>query len=185
MKVLANHPQFFPFAYRYPSLGGDFHTAVEFEYISPLQPDQSTCITFLAKTRGESTKEVVVKFFQRYSAEVHRVLTAADMAPHLLYYGQIDPEIAFGMWKMVVMEYFNGKPLHDGDCHRDFDVSEKVFRAITAVHLVGYVHGDVHPPNVLIGRENQVMLIDFDWAGKEGNVRYPIPLCHAGDWQLN
>jgi hypothetical protein len=63
-KVPLNHPRFFPFAYCYPMVGEDFSSAVQFEYLFPLQPDQSTCVTFLAKTKGESQKEVVVKFVQ-------------------------------------------------------------------------------------------------------------------------
>jgi serine/threonine protein kinase len=175
MKAPANHPRFFPFAYRYPLVGEDFRTVVEFEYLCPLQPDQSTCVTFRAMTKGGShpKKQVVVKFVQRYSSEVHDVLAAVSMAPSLLYYGRIDPDVDYGKWKMVVMDYFDGKPSYDGDRHRDADVSKKVLEAIKVVHSAGYVLGDVRPPNVMIGEEDQVMLIDFDWAGEEGGVWYP------------
>jgi RIO-like serine/threonine protein kinase len=71
------------------------------------------------------------------------------------------------------MDYFDGKPSYDGDRHRDADVLKKVFEAVKVMHSAGYVLGDVRPPNVMIGKEDQVMLIDFDWAGKEGDVRYP------------
>jgi len=99
------------------------------------------------------------------------------VAPALLYYGRIDPEVDYGNWKMVVMEYLEGKPSYVGTSHRDADVSKKVLEAIQIVHSAGYVLGDVRPPNVMIGEEGEVKLIDFDWAGEwkegDGGVRYP------------
>lgn len=176
-KTPANHPRFFPFAYRYPMVAEDFSTVVEFEYLCPLQPDQSTCVTFHAITKGSNPKEVVVKFVQRYCREVHDILAVAGMAPAVLYYGRIDPDVDYGNWKMVVMEYLEGKPSYVGGRHRDADVSKKVLEAIQIVHSAGYVLGDVRPPNVMIGEGGKVKLIDFDWAGewKEGDegVRYP------------
>ena len=173
-KAPANHPRFFPFAYRYPLNGS---TMVEFEYLCPLQPDQSTCVTFRATTKGSTPKAVVVKFVQRYCRGANDILAAAGMAPVLLYYGSVDPDVGYGSWKMVVMEYFDGKHSYEGNCHRDVDVSKKVFDAIQTVHLAGYVLGDVRPPNVMIGEEGDVTLIDFDWAGEwkdgDGGARYP------------
>jgi len=113
-KTPANHPRFFPFAYRYPVVAEDFSTVVEFEYLCPLQPDQSMCITFHAITKGSNPKEVIVKFVQRYCREVHDVLAVAGMAPTILYYGHIDPDVDYGNWKMVVMEYLEGKPSYVG-----------------------------------------------------------------------
>ena len=176
-KVPANHPRFFPFAHRYLLVAGDPRTVVEFEYIGPLQPDQSTCVTFRAITKGSTPKVIVVKFVQRYCREVHDVLAVADMAPALLYYGTVDPDVDYGNWKMVVMEYFDGKPSYEGNRHRDEDVSKKVFDAIQVIHLAGYVLGDIRPPNVMIGEDGDVKLIDFDWAGEwkdgDGGARYP------------
>jgi hypothetical protein len=80
-KTPANHPRFFPFAYRYPVVAGDFSTTVEFEYLCPLQPDQSTCITFHAITKGSNPKEVVVKFVQglpRFATSARGVDTKLD-----------------------------------------------------------------------------------------------------------
>jgi len=158
-KTPANHPRFFPFAYRYPVVAEDFSTVVEFEYLCPLQPDQSMCITFHAITKGSNPKEVIVKFVQRYCREVHDVLAVAGMAPTILYYGHIDPDVDYGNWKMVVMEYFSGKPSYEGDRHRDVDVSKKVLEAIQVMHSAGYVLGDVRPPNVMIGEGDEVKLV--------------------------
>ena len=100
-KAPVNHPRFFPFAYRYPLVAENFSSTVEFEYLCPLQPDQSTCVTFRATTKGSNPKEIVVKFVQRYCREVHDVLAAAGMAPTLLYYGRIDPDVDYGTGKWL------------------------------------------------------------------------------------
>jgi hypothetical protein len=121
-------------------------------------------------TKGGSNpkKQVVVKFVQRYSGEVHDVLAAVGMAPSLLYYGHIDPDVDYRMWKMVVMDYFDAKPSYDGDRHRDADVSKKVFEAIKVVHSAGYVLGDVRPPNVmsLLARRTKSCLLILIGRGR-------------------
>ncbi|PVF92684.1 hypothetical protein CPB86DRAFT_769081 [Serendipita vermifera] len=40
----------------------------------------------------------------------------------------------------------------------------------------GMVHGDFRMANVMLkeGEEEKAMLIDFDWAGEAGKVRYPV-----------
>ena len=37
---------------------------------------------------------------------------------------------------------------------------------------MGYVHDDLHHPNILVA-DNKVILIDFDWGGREEEVFYP------------
>ena len=63
---------------------------------------------------------------------------------------------------MVMMGYFDSKPSYEDDSHSDVDVSSKVLEAVQLVHSAGYVLGDVRPPNVTIGKEDEVKLIDFD-----------------------
>ena len=43
---------------------------------------------------------------------------------------------------------------------------------ITNFHLEGLVHGDLRDANILC-KEEYVMLLDFDWGGKDGEVFYP------------
>ena len=57
----------------------------------------------------------------------------------------------------------------------DLDLQSKLASlegAITALHADGYVFGDLREPNVLLVGD-KVVLVDFDWCGKEGEVRYP------------
>lgn len=179
-----NHPRFFPFATRYPLSGEDFDAgAVEFEYIAPLQKS-SICVTFLAEIKPSNSqpgKRIVIKFAQRYCPEVHRLLASRSMAPDLLYCGRIDASTPYRNWKLVVMDFFDGEPSYEGDRHKDPDVYEKVAAIIGVAHGAGFVLGDVRPPNVLISGAGAVKMIDFDWAGREGAVRYPAHMS-SGLW---
>ena len=175
-----NHPRFFPFTRCYSLRTKTGSTMVEFDYIAPLQPDLSTCCVFHAKTKESPPRDIVVKFVQRYSRKVHAILAEVKMAPALLYYGRLDHGVAakYGRrWRMVVMDYFKGQPSYEGERHKNVNVAQQVLKAINLVHKHGYVLGDVRPPNVVIGEENVVKLIDFDWSGKwkegDGGVQYP------------
>ena len=41
-------------------------------------------------------------------------------------------------------------------------------------HEKDFVHGDLRDANIMCTNDS-VMLIDFDWGGKEGHVSYPTP----------
>ncbi|KAK0490450.1 hypothetical protein IW261DRAFT_13590 [Armillaria novae-zelandiae] len=50
-------------------------------------------------------------------------------------------------------------------------------RALNILHAEGLVFGDLRRRNIMIiPEDNTVRLIDFDWAGKENEARYPIHL---------
>ncbi|KDQ57045.1 hypothetical protein JAAARDRAFT_157094 [Jaapia argillacea MUCL 33604] len=183
---MLSHPRFFPFADCYPLNGEDFDAGiVRFQYKYPLQTS-STCVSFLAHAEPgtEGSKPIVIKFVQRYCPELHRLLAAQDAAPKLLYHGRIDKSTPYRNWTMVVMAYFDGKPSYEDDLYKTGDVCRKVASIVTSAHLAGFVLGDVRPPNVLVSATGVVKLIDFDWAGREGDeVRYPAHISDApGFW---
>ncbi|KAG9309505.1 hypothetical protein JVU11DRAFT_10477 [Chiua virens] len=75
----------------------------------------------------------------------------------------------------IAMDYIpNAKPL---DSTGSFDDrknwAEQLTDLMRSFHAAGYVHGDLRRPNILVGDDNRVMLIDYDWGGKEGEVFYP------------
>ena len=47
---------------------------------------------------------------------------------------------------------------------------------LNSLDTLGMIHGDSQAANstLKLGEEDKVLLIDFDWAGKAGEVRYPI-----------
>lgn len=58
---------------------------------------------------------------------------------------------------------------------------EQVEGAIRKLHENRFVFGDLRAPNVLFSK-GKVFLIDFDWAGKIGEARYPRGLSSHVDW---
>ena len=52
-------------------------------------------------------------------------------------------------------------------------------KALVLLHKDGYVHGDVHETNIIVKRDRMdskglgdIILVDFDWAGKKNMVWY-------------
>jgi tRNA A-37 threonylcarbamoyl transferase component Bud32 len=81
---------------------------------------------------------------------------------------------------MVVMEYVDGQPVDEKNGISDA-ARVSVVKAVRLLHDNGFVHGDIRGPNILIAdgegdEESRVKLLDFDWAGREGEVRYPYRL---------
>lgn len=179
--------RFFPYATSFIDENG---SRVQFSYKRPLKPEvePSESVTFLAVT--PDGRQLVVKFVERYGAEAHLALAGKGKAPALFYYGDVwpDKEVASAgcrSRKMVVMEYIEGKTcVKDG---ASIPVRAAVSTAIKYLHSLGFVHGDIRLPNIFIpqAREGEgdgddegsrVKILDFDWAGKEGEARYPLRL---------
>lgn len=60
---------------------------------------------------------------------------------------------------------------HGGKWLNDIDEIVSVF------HAEGYVHGDLRPPNFIVDGE-KLLLVDFDWGGKEKEVMFPLERLH-------
>ena len=64
----------------------------------------------------------------------------------------------------------------DAKCPKD--ANAKIRQAVDTFHKEGFVHGDLRAANIFVKKLNDgewdVQLIDFDWAGREGEVRYPM-----------
>ncbi|KAG0702543.1 hypothetical protein DFH29DRAFT_875082 [Suillus ampliporus] len=173
------HSRFFPTPDTYICDGNP----VRFSYQEPLESYPS-CVTYLAKTAGADPINVVVKFVCEYGEDVHKVMAEAGFAPKLLYYGPINITShmpSYGTLRMVVMEYVDGTTAYSSsklpeNYHHDLT------KAINYCHAQGFVFGDLRKPNVMITKDDKVQLIDFDWAGREGEVRYPISISRGIDW---
>jgi serine/threonine protein kinase len=122
-----------------------------------------------------------VKFVKRYGKKAHIQFAQNQLAPDLKGFREIG-----GGWKMVVMEYLS-EPYKQGEELRYYEqISSDIQQAarnmlkqrLQVVHHLGYVHGDIRNPNLMLalngsGSLVDLKLVDFDWAGKEGEVRYP------------
>jgi serine/threonine protein kinase len=54
-------------------------------------------------------------------------------------------------------------------------LKEDITSLIKELHNHGYVHGDLRNTNLFVGN-NTFMLLDFDWAGRIEEARYPMYL---------
>ncbi|KAJ8483069.1 hypothetical protein ONZ51_g4948 [Trametes cubensis] len=190
--------RYFPLATSYVQPNGE---KVEFKYKAPLKVGDLSCVTYLATDCRDPQRKLIVKFVERYGEKAHKLLAENQLAPELLYYGDVWTilEAARGSRprQMVVMEYIRGRTAAElkevPQCVRD-----AIKRALELLHEKKMVHGDIRLPNVIIqdrdeGEEgdggnayggdklaDRVKLIDFHWAGDEGTVRYPHFLSRQG-----
>jgi hypothetical protein len=174
------HPRFFPSIRAYRD---EEDRTIEFKYIHPLEIE-STCVTFLARTNTDTPKLVVVKFVERYGEAAHRLLAKENLAPQLFYYGKIgvlagDP--SYGHLRMVVMEHIDGEAL-DMAKRIPPTIMDQIRHALDILHDQGYVFGDLRPQNVMITKNEEVKLLDFDWAGIHKESRYPLLMSSSLKW---
>ncbi|KAH8813897.1 hypothetical protein DL96DRAFT_1535489 [Flagelloscypha sp. PMI_526] len=182
--VLDNPSRFFPFISCFKEDDRD----IKFGYIKPLEMD-SMCVIFKCRTLEQEPRTIVVKFVQSYGEVVHRFLSGQKLplAPHLLYYGPLDTSTnapLYGNLNMVVMEFLEGSTAYElaqqDSLPADFYMQAS--NVVKLLHSHGFVHGDVRLPNFfLTGTEPPaVKMMDFDWSGKEGEVRYPAAVSLRG-----
>jgi serine/threonine protein kinase len=170
----------FPYKCDYQSL--ENNATVRFKYKDQPIPKK---LLFLADTDKGSKK--CIKFTRRYSKDAHLSCASQGYAPSLRGF-----EALPGEWYMVVMD------LVDIDVYKPYSIRNmtsssanfpsvaqlrpKVEEIIKHLHRNGLVHGDVRDSNLLVRTDDEVgcMLVDFDWAGKEGEVHYPINVNRIG-----
>ena len=116
---------------------------------------------------------LIVKFVQhRYGNDVHSALAGAGLAPIL--HNVIDLQSTMG-WKAVIMDTVETSVT---SCYSESELQ----RLKKYLSKNKFVHGDLRCPNVLIDDSTKnIKVVDFDWAGKVGEARYPLntnPLIH-------
>ncbi|KAG8922969.1 hypothetical protein FRC02_011496, partial [Tulasnella sp. 418] len=163
----------FPYITQYtpfPSSTNPNPHPLEFKYLEKLPHSR---LLFRCK-EVQSNKILAIKFVTSYSKEAHLHCAKRHCAPKL--YGI---EKLPGSFYMVIMEYLD--PRYYTSLSSLVDKSRIQLEAkhhVVNLHQEGYVHGNIHDSNLLISTDvdatNRVMLLDFDWAGKIGETRYPI-----------
>jgi len=178
--------RYFPFLRQY-SVGERIFRFSYQAYLTGKDPESYSKAIFLATTEtedGEGSRQVVVKFVQRYNPEAHRLLATARRAPHLLYCSTEDPNPTdLGGLIMVVMEYIDGKTAHQRYANQRLPqpIFDQVEDAVQMLHARNVVFGDLRPPNIIITKDERVLLLDFDWCGVHEEHIYPSTLNDAPD----
>ncbi len=171
-------PLLFPHFRRFTADGKDF----ELKYVTRLVPHHSEKAVFKATVQHDGQSHaVVVKFTATYCARAHKVAHGMGSAPKLWFCDVVE---SVGMF-VVVMEFVEGRRVDDDKPHLPEKVIEPLRGAISALHDVGLVHGDLRGPNVIVSEGSggkRAMLLDFDWGGKEGDVFYPADINMQLTW---
>lgn len=132
--------------------------------------------------RGLSNgRDVCVKYVRRYSKEAHEHCAQLGSAPQLLGFKALP-----GGWYMVVMDWLGSdKWSRLDEVEITFSDVNALMGKITQLHQSGYGHGDLRPTNILVSKSDprQRMIIDFDWAGRLGEVCYPMNVNSVDIWR--
>lgn len=133
-------------------------TDISFQYLEVVQR-----FVFRANHAGVN---VIIKFAKRYGAEVHDYCWGAGFAPKLLFC-----ELLPNGWVFVVMEQLPLCPLRQAN---GMIVRDQLLKIENALQDGSFVHGDLREHNVMWDTsKNRVVLIDFDWSGRDGVDTYP------------
>jgi hypothetical protein len=159
---------------------------VHFKYSGFVEGWDDASVILRARTCKRPCKDIMVKFVDNYGIKAHMKLAAVGLAPKLLYYGtphfdHDDP--SYGNYRMVVMEYIEGRTLSNAGNAVDREyVKNRIREAVELLHSDNLVFGDLRSPNVMITDENDVKLVDFNWAGEDGQSRYPYLISSQIAW---
>jgi len=116
-------------------------------------------------------KAIYVKFSQRYSVELHGFCAEQHLAPRILGFQRLH-----GGWFAVAME-----KIDTVDDRRITSFPEavewksKIEELVHGFHQKGLVHGDLRLANFVFtsDKPRRMILVDFDWGGKDGEVEFP------------
>jgi hypothetical protein len=161
--VLADLDPRFPDPRTYRSLETD--CTVKFKYVS--QMDQQKLLFFGKTDNGES---ICIKFVRRYSRAAHDKCATMGIAPKLRGFQGIGAG-----WTMVIMDALNEEYKTFNKNSLPQDTRENIEAGLTKLHQAHFVHGHVRDVNIMVRMDGKpgFMLVDFDWAGINGEVRYP------------
>ena len=119
---------------------------------------------------------VCVKFVCRlYGSSVHKLLADSNLAPAL--YGVLTVN---AIWSAVVMEHLEVCDLESLYNKSTITSKEQIITSLQKILELFQrnrcIHGDLLSHNVFITTTGDVKILDFDRAGKAGEIRYPIYL---------
>ncbi|KAI6113728.1 hypothetical protein EDD16DRAFT_1864824, partial [Pisolithus croceorrhizus] len=124
---------------------------------------------YLYSAKTTDGKEIMVKFTRHYSSEPHMYCADRGCAPALLGFERL-PGVFFGIAMEYVASAFPISVSPYTEKHREW--ATRLRKLVESFRAEGLVHGDLRYSNIVCDQD-RVMLIDFDWGGKEGEVSYP------------
>lgn len=163
----------FPFPRRAKKRGVDGE--VDFEYTGVFRgAEVARKMLFVGKFSDGG--DILIKFTDSYGREVHEALANVGLAPTLH-----DVREETGLFMVVMDLISDSSPLAFEDANRQ-TISNKLGMLQQTLREKGMVHGDLRAPNVHLTSQDHLCIFDFDWAGREGHVRYPDVLNPTETW---
>ena len=169
-----------PTARRFPSItrlrkwpGSADDDYLSFQIVG-FHPDRQPCrLLYLAETTGPEKGTILIKFVREYSIELHDFCAKRGRAPQILAF-----ETLPSGWRVIAMEFI-ASAVHITsspglDTHGRRWASE-LKQLVNEFHEEGLVHGDLRGANMISDDKYTLMLVDFDWGGRNGQVFYPTP----------
>lgn len=154
---------------RHPCSG----TQIRFNILKPFHNQAADRYLYLARTTDN--KQIIIKFTRQYSLELHMFCADRGCAPVIFGFERL-PGGFFGIAMEFVQSAF---PIsHSPYINKHHEWAEQLQKLVESFHAEGLVHGDLRAPNIICDAD-RVMLIDFDWGGKEGEVSYPRSPLHT------
>ncbi|KAF8322897.1 uncharacterized protein EI90DRAFT_3077263 [Cantharellus anzutake] len=140
-------------------------TKYPFEYSSQLDENR----LLFSGTVGD--EKIFIKFTHRCSEDALLACFSLGCAPALKRCQPIA-----GGWYMVVMALIEDD-YHELR-HSEMKVlfKDEIEEKVQALRQQAFVHGDIRTTNVMVRKDGKpgILLVDFDWAGKIEEVRYPM-----------
>ncbi|KAN0133606.1 hypothetical protein V8E53_008594 [Lactarius tabidus] len=162
----------------YRSLDTPSEAQVKFKYVDSIDDKKSL---FIGKTVKDGDR-ICIKFIRRYSRAVHEECAKMGIAPKLRGF-----EVIGAGWTMVIMDALDKeyKPFDKMDAVGATDTYKLIKERLVDLHQANFVHGDVRDVNIMIRKDGEpgIMLVDFDWSGVIGEVRYPMNVNKTQLWR--
>ena len=164
--------------YKNPIISSDFPYFCSFqyngkdtriEYIERLER-----LVYSAKIQHDTNQEVevIVKFTEMYGVNAHMYMASKQFSPKILHTGELKPK-----WKVIIMEKWNLTEFKANASNL-----KKLSDAIKELHNADFVHGDLRENNVFLTSDGNVAIIDFDWAGRKHEAKYPLWMNPYIEW---
>ncbi|KAN0093333.1 hypothetical protein V8E55_004117 [Tylopilus felleus] len=154
-----------------PPLPAGDSTYIDFQITEVVAKDFNQHIYLASSSTGSG--DLVIKLTRSYAPELHSFCAGHHYAPKLY----ACEKLAGGIFA-VAMEYITGEPLTcPAPAHLRNKLIDDLENMVKTMHDKDYVHGDLRPPNFLCV-EDGIKVLDFDWGGKVGEVRYPHTRLH-------
>ena len=162
----------YPMFHSYTNADGN---TVDFVYTGKIKDN-----VFRAISKNPS-RRLIVKFVIEYGTDAHKLCAEKGYAPILFDVKQVTTD-----YSMVVMEEVcDSKPFCE--VYATYDVTNPSKRdylkkqcrdALDVLHSNNLCHGDFRECNILVSDDDGVYIIDFDWAGKANEKKYPYFMNH-------